>query len=323
MPDRKLCLAPMMDYTDRHDRYLLRLITKKMWLFTEMITTNTLLNADPVRFLKHHQSENPVAIQLGGSDPSDLASCSKISEQAGFDEVNLNVGCPSDRVKSGRFGASLMAEPELVAQCVNAMQSAVSIPVTVKCRIGIDDLDKYENLKNFVSVVSNSGCKIFYVHARKAWLQGLSPKQNREVPPLNYEAVYQLKRDFPHLEIIINGGIKTLSESKQHLHHVDGCMIGREAYSNPYMLAKADHVIYNTDEAIPTRMDILSQYIDYIDNELASGTRLTMMSRHILGLFQGVPGAKAWRRHISENAHKAESDSQLLLHAAEFIRDAS
>ena len=320
MPGRLLCLAPMMDYTDRHDRYLLRLISKKMWLFTEMITTNTLLNADPQRFLRHHASEHPVAIQLGGSDPVDLATCTIMSEQAGFDEVNLNVGCPSDRVKSGRFGASLMAEPTLVGQCVQAMQAGVNIPVTVKCRIGIDDLDKYEDLKNFVSIVSDFGCKVFYIHARKAWLQGLSPKQNRDIPPLNYDAVYRLKQEFPHLEIIINGGIKTLTDSKQHLQHVDGVMIGREAYSNPYMLADVDSYLYQTDTFAPTRMEILSQYIDYVDNELAEGTRLTMMSRHVLGLFQGVVGAKAWRRHISENAHKAGSGTQLLVEAAKFIQ---
>ena len=319
MPERRLSLAPMMDYTDRHDRYMLRLISKKMWLFTEMITSNTLLNADPQRFLKFHRSEHPVAIQLGGCDPKDLATCSQMSEQAGYDEVNLNVGCPSDRVKSGRFGASLMATPELVGQCVNAMQSGITIPVTVKCRIGIDDLDSYENLKNFITIVSDAGCKIFYIHARKAWLQGLSPKQNRDIPPLKYDVVYQIKRDFPHLDIIINGGIKTLNEVTQHLQHVDGCMIGREAYANPYMLVNVDREIYGAETELPSRMDVLRQYIDYIESEMTAGTRLTLMSRHVLGLFQGVPGAKAWRRHISENAHKPGSDAALLLKAAEFI----
>jgi len=317
---RILCLAPMMDYTDRHDRYLLRLISKKMWLFTEMITTNTLLNANnPARFLRHHESEQPVAIQLGGAVPSDLAICAKIAEQAGYNEVNLNVGCPSDRVKSGRFGASLMAEPVLVAQCISSMQAGIAIPVTVKCRIGIDDLDQYADLAHFIRIVAEAGCRIFYVHARKAWLQGLSPKQNREIPPLKYDTVYRLKQDFPQLEIIINGGIKNLSESKQHLQHVDGCMIGREAYANPYMLAEVDRNLYQQQTDMPTRQQILAHYVDYIDNEMLDGTPLSLMSRHVLGLFQGVPGAKAWRRYISENAHKPESNAQLLLEASKFI----
>jgi len=310
----------MMDYTDRHDRYLLRLISKKMWLFTEMITSNTMLNADPQRFLKHHQSEHPVAIQLGGSNPVDLATCTKMSEQAGFDEVNLNVGCPSDRVKSGQFGASLMATPELVGQCVNAMQSHVRIPVTVKCRLGIDDMDEYHHLKHFVSVVADAGCEIFYIHARKAWLKGLSPKENRDIPPLNYEAVYRIKEEFPQLTIVINGGIKTLAEARQHLEHVNGSMIGREAYSNPYMLSEVDYLLYEDKSPVLSRREVLSQYLDYIDNEMASGTSLTLMSRHVLGLFQGIPGAKAWRRHISENAYKKGCNSQLLLKASEFIQ---
>ena len=320
MPERKICLAPMMDYTDRHDRYLLRLISKKMWLFTEMITSNTLLNADAARFLRFNTSEHPVAVQLGGSDPQDLAICTQMAEQAGYDEVNLNVGCPSDRVQSGQFGASLMATPELVAKCIHEMQAKVKIPVSVKCRLGIDDQDEYHHLKHFVQIVSDVGCEIFYIHARKAWLQGLSPKENRDVPPLNYDAVYQLKQDFPELTIIINGGIKTLKAAQQHMDHIDGCMIGREAYSNPYMLAEVDHLFYGTDEIQPSRMQVLHQYVDYIENEMLKGTRLTQMSRHVLGLFQGLPGAKAWRRHISENAHKADSNAELLLNAAKFIQ---
>ena len=320
MPERKICLAPMMDYTDRHDRYLLRLISKKMWLFTEMITSNTLLNADPARFLKFHSSEHPVAVQLGGADPEDLATCTQMAEQAGYDEVNLNVGCPSDRVQSGQFGASLMATPQLVAKCIQAMQAKVKIPVSVKCRLGIDDQDEYQHLKHFVQIVSDVGCEIFYIHARKAWLQGLSPKENRDVPPLNYDAVYQLKQDFPELTIIINGGIKTLNAAQQHMSYVDGCMIGREAYSNPYMLAEADRLFYDINEIQPSRMQVLHQYVDYIENEMLKGTRLTQMSRHVLGLFQGLPGAKAWRRHISENAHKADSNAELLLNAARFIQ---
>jgi len=320
VPERTLSLAPMMDYTDRHDRFLLRLITKNMWLFTEMITSNTLLNADPARFLKYDQSEHPVVIQLGGSSPKDLAICAKMAEQAGYDEVNLNVGCPSDRVQSGCFGASLMATPEIVAECVTAMQSAVSIPVSVKCRIGIDN-DDYNDLKNFINVVSGSGCEVFYIHARKAWLQGLSPKENRDVPPLVYDSVYRIKAEFPLLTIAINGGIKSIQDCKQHLAHVDGCMIGREAYANPYMLASVDRELYGAQDAIPSRHEVLLQYIDYIENEMANGTRLTQMSRHVLGLFQGVSGAKAWRRHISENAHKKGSNAQLLVEAEKFIRE--
>jgi len=320
MPNRTLSLAPMMDYTDRHDRFLVRLICKNIWLFTEMVTTNTLLHTAPDRFLAHHDSEHPVAIQLGGSNPQDLARCASISEQAGFDEVNLNVGCPSDRVKAGRFGAALMATPNLVADCVKTMQRDISIPVTVKCRIGIDDHDDYAHLEQFVQQVSDVGCSIFYIHARKAWLEGLSPKENRNVPPLVYDSVYRIKQQFPQLTIVVNGGIKTLADVTQHLTSVDGCMIGRECYDNPYFLADADKLLFQSVQPAPSRLDVLSQYIDYVDNEMRLGTKFTLMSRHILGLFQGVPGAKAWRRYISENAHKSGANSEVLIQAAKYIR---
>ena len=319
MPAKRLSIAPMMDYTDRHERYFLRLITEKTWLYTEMVTTNTVLHGNQSRILSFNQSEHPIALQLGGSDPKDLAVCSKIGEDGGYDEINLNVGCPSDRVKTGRFGACLMASPDVVASCVQAMINVVSVPVTVKCRLGIDDQDDYENLVNFVERVSKSGCTDFIVHARKAWLQGLSPKENRDVPPLRYDLVYRLKKDFPHLQISINGGITDLKQTIEHLEHVDGVMIGRTAYSNPYMLAEVDQKLYQSEKPIPTREDILLQYITYVDEQMRAGIALTQMSRHILGLFQGISGAKAWRRYISENAHKSGADTKVIIEAAKFV----
>lgn len=310
----------MMDYTDRHERYFLRLISLYTWMYTEMVTTNGIINGDKSRLLSFNQSEHPVALQLGGSDPGDLAHCAAIGEEWGYDEINLNVGCPSDRVKSGRFGACLMATPELVADCIEAMREKVAIPVTVKCRLGIDDQDDYENLADFVAKVSAQGCKDFTVHARKAWLQGLSPKENREVPPLRYDLVYRLKQEFPHLYIAINGGIQTLQEAQHHLQYVDGVMIGRAAYSNPYMLATADQLLYGSNNPVRSRDEILQDYLDYMDSELSKGTPLTVMSRHLLGLFQGQKGAKAWRRHISENAHKTGAGINVISEAAKFVQ---
>jgi len=321
LPERLISVAPMMDYTDRHDRYFLRIISKKTWLFTEMITTNTLLHGDAQRFLKYNQSEHPLALQLGGSIPADLATCSKMAEDFGYDEVNLNVGCPSDRVQSGRFGASLMAEPDLVARCVADMQSAVKIPVSVKCRIGIDEQDEYKHLRNFIHTVSESGCRIFVIHARKAWLQGLSPKENRDIPPLNYAAIYRIKSEFPQLEIIINGGIQTLDDAKNHLQYVDGTMIGRAAYHNPYILAHVDQGLFGEQTAVWTRKQILEQFLPYVEQQMKQGVSLTQMSRHILGLFQGLKGAKAWRRHISENAYKPGADINLLIEAAKLVEE--
>ena len=320
MLDRRLCIAPMLDWTDRYCRYFLRLISRHVVLYTEMVTTGAIIHGDRERFLKFDKFEHPVVLQLGGSDPADLAQCAKLGEEWGYDEINLNVGCPSDRVQSGRFGACLMATPELVAECVDAMKQSVSIEVTVKHRIGIDDRDSYGELCDFIGASSEADCRTFIVHARKAWLQGLSPKENREIPPLSYETVYRLKQDFPALEIIINGGITTLDQSKVHLEHVDGVMIGREAYNNPWMLAEADLHIYGDDHPIPTRHEIVEQLIPFIEQEQAAGTPVNRVSRHILGLFNGQPGARAWRRHISENAHRKGADSSVILEAASKVR---
>lgn len=324
---KELSIAPMMGWTDRHARYFLRLITKHSLLYTEMVNTGALLHnrqkvGSQKRLLAYHASEHPVALQLGGSDPQALAACAVMVEDAGFDEVNLNVGCPSDRVKSGNFGACLMAQPELVADSVTAMQAKVKIPVTVKCRIGIDDMEAYQALEHFIDVVSQGGCQRFIVHARKAWLKGLSPKQNREIPPLKYDYVYRLKKEKPALNIVINGGIKTIDNVLQQLVHVDGVMIGREAYNNPYMLAEVDRQVYqDTDAAIKSREEIILQFCEYIDEEVARGTRLHSMTRHILGLYQGVRGAKAWRRYLSENAHADDADSAVVKAALRCVID--
>ncbi|MES9958448.1 MAG: tRNA dihydrouridine(20/20a) synthase DusA [Sedimenticola sp.] len=314
--NRRLCIAPMLDWTDRYCRYFLRLISRHVVLYTEMVTTGAIIHGDRERFLKFDGSEHPVALQLGGSDTKDLAVCARLGEQWGYDEINLNVGCPSDRVQSGRFGACLMATPELVAECVAAMRDAVSIDVTVKHRIGIDDHDSYQELCDFVGASAEAGCRTFIVHARKAWLQGLSPKENREIPPLSYETVYQLKRDFPDREIVINGGILTLDQAEEHLQQVDGVMIGREAYHNPWILVETDRRLYGDDHPLPSRHEIIERLIPFIEQEQAAGTPVSRITRHILGLFNGQPGARAWRRHISENAHRKGADYSVVLEAA-------
>ncbi|MCG8018124.1 MAG: tRNA dihydrouridine(20/20a) synthase DusA [Candidatus Thiodiazotropha sp. 'RUGA'] len=306
----------MLDWTDRYCRYFLRLISSHVLLYTEMVTTGAILHGNRARFLDFDPSEHPVALQLGGSEPEALAQCAKLGEQWGYNEINLNVGCPSDRVQSGRFGACLMLTPELVADCVKAMRDQVTIDVTVKHRIGVDDQDSYQALCDFVGKVSEAGCETFIVHARKAWLQGLSPKENREIPPLHYETVHQLKRDFPDLQIIINGGITTLEQVEQNLKKVDGVMIGREAYNNPWILSQADSLIYGSEGIPSSRHQIIESMIPYIDQELSAGTPINRITRHILGLFQGLPGAKKWRRMLSEEAHKAGADSSLILRAA-------
>ncbi|WP_071932377.1 tRNA dihydrouridine(20/20a) synthase DusA [Candidatus Thiodiazotropha endoloripes] len=316
MPDRILSIAPMLDWTDRYCRYFLRLISSHVLLYTEMVTTGAILHGNRARFLDFDPSEHPVALQLGGSEPEALAECAKLGEAWGYDEINLNVGCPSDRVQSGRFGACLMLTPELVADCVKAMRDQVVVDVTVKHRIGVDDQDSYQALCDFVGRVSEAGCETFIVHARKAWLQGLSPKENREIPPLHYETVHQLKQDFPALEIIINGGITTLEQVEQNLKQVDGVMIGREAYNNPWILSQADSLIYGSEGNPSSRHQIIESMIPYIDQELSAGTPINRITRHILGLFQGLPGAKKWRRMLSEEAHKAGADSSLILRAA-------
>jgi tRNA-dihydrouridine synthase A len=286
-----------------------------------MVTTGALLHGDKSRFLDYNACEHPLALQLGGSDPIALAECARIAEDWGYDEVNLNCGCPSDRVQNGMIGACLMAEPDLVADCIAAMQNTVKIPVTVKHRIGIDDMDDYEGLVKFVSTIAETGCHTFIVHARKAWLKGLSPKENREVPPLQYDKVYQLKQDFPHLNIIINGGITTLGQSENLLDHVDGVMIGREAYSNPYLLAQVDQQIYGVDSPIASREQVMQEFMAYCEQELSKGTRLNHLTRHILGLYHGLPGARQFRRIISEQAHKPEAGIEVLERALAVLNE--
>ena len=302
----------MLDWTDRHCRYFLRLISRRTLLYTEMVTTGAILHGDPGRFLAYHPAEHPLALQLGGSEPAELAACTRIGADWAYDEINLNVGCPSDRVQSGRFGACLMAEPRLVAECVAAMTGATDRPVTVKHRLGIDDLDSYDALTRFVDTVAAAGCHTFIVHARKAWLQGLSPKENREVPPLRYELVHRLKRDFPQLEVVINGGFKTLAQVDQQLAMVDGVMIGREVYENPWLLAEADTRIFG--EPVTTRNPhrVVEDLLPYVAAELEKGTRLQHITRHLLGLFQGRPGARAWRRRLSEQGHLPGSGVEVI-----------
>ncbi|WP_428354705.1 tRNA dihydrouridine(20/20a) synthase DusA [Methyloprofundus sp.] len=316
----KLCVAPMLDWSDRHCRYFHRLLSSHTVLYTEMVTTGALLFGDAERHLGFTQQEHPLALQLGGSSAQDLSTCSKIAQDYGYDEVNLNVGCPSDRVQNGRFGACLMAQPDLVAECVAAMQEAVTIPVTVKSRIGIDDQDSYAELANFIATVAAGGCRRFIIHARKAWLSGLSPKQNREVPPLRYDVVLQIKQDFPELEIIINGGITSLEQSIDLLQGIDGVMIGREAYHNPYILAEVDHRIYQQPSELKTRHQVVAEMLPYIQQQLEVGVRLHSITRHMLGLFHGIKGARAWRRHLSEQGPKAGADENVVLQALELVQ---
>jgi tRNA-dihydrouridine synthase A len=320
--NHRLCIAPMMTHTDRHFRYFLRLISRRVMLYTEMITTGAIIHGKQYQRLEFSEEEHPLALQLGGNDPVDLSECARIAEQYGYDEINLNIGCPSDRVRNGRFGACLMAYPEVVADCVSAMQAGIAIPVTVKTRIGIDDQDSYEHLAGFIDTVAKSGCRTFIIHARKAWLQGLSPRQNREVPPLRFETVYRIKSDFPELEIIINGGVTTLDQAQAHLQQVDGVMIGRAICNNPYMLAEADRLIFNQDTPPVSRSDILKHYLDYTETHLAKGTSLQETTRHILGLFQGQPGARKWRRYLSENIYHEDSGIEVIENALAAIRAA-
>ncbi|EAZ91279.1 tRNA dihydrouridine(20/20a) synthase DusA [Crocosphaera chwakensis] len=310
-----LSVAPMMDYTDRHFRYFMRQITRHTLLYTEMIVTAAIKHGDRSKLLDFSPEEKPLSLQLGGDKPHELAECAIIAEDWGYDEVNLNVGCPSDRVQSGHFGACLMANPDLVAQCVEKMQKAVTIPVTVKHRIGIDDQDSYENMAQFVKVVSDAGCQRFTVHARKAWLKGLSPKENRNIPPLRYEAVYRLKQEFPHLFIEINGGITNLEQVRNHLELVDAVMIGRAAYDNPYLFATVDRDIYQDKIIQLTRHEIIEKMLPYIDDWVSRGHKLHKISRHLLAIFSGIPGTKAWKRHISENAHLPDADSKVIVEA--------
>ncbi|HTO20229.1 MAG TPA: tRNA dihydrouridine(20/20a) synthase DusA [Pseudomonas sp.] len=309
---RRFSIAPMMDWTDRHFRFLARQLSRHTLLYTEMVTTGALLNGDAQRFLRYDECEHPLALQLGGSNPAELAACAKMAEAAGYDEVNLNVGCPSDRVQNNLIGACLMAHPALVAECVKAMQDAVSIPVTVKHRIGINGRDSYAELCDFVGQVSEAGCRSFTVHARIAILEGLSPKENREVPPLRYDVAAQLKRDFPDLELVLNGGIKTLEACEEHLQTFDGVMLGREAYHNAYLLAEVDQRLFGSTAPVISRSEALARLRPYIERHLAEGGVMHHVTRHALGLAQGFPGARRFRQLLSVDVHKAADPLALL-----------
>ncbi len=312
----KVSIAPMMDWTDRHCRFFLRLLSPHARLYTEMVTAAALIHGDAAKLLAFDAAEHPVALQVGGSDPMMMAEAARMAAAAGYDEININVGCPSDRVQSGQFGACLMSSPDLVARCFEKMSGAVDLPVTVKTRIGIDDQDSYEFLVRFVETVQAAGCESVIVHARIAFLQGLSPKNNRTVPPLDYERVYLLKRDFPDLEIVLNGGISTSDQALGHLQHVDGVMIGRQAYHDPWFLVELEQTMFAGEEPqAPGRHEIIELMIPYVERQLSAGTRLKHITRHMLGLFSGQPGARAWRRHLSENAHVPGADVGVLLEA--------
>jgi len=324
--EHKFAVAPMMDWTDRHFRTLMRRISRRAVLYTEMVTTGALIHGPRERLLAFDPVEHPVVLQLGGSEPDELAQCARIGAEWGYDEINLNIGCPSDRVQRGRFGACLMAEPELVARCVGAMRAAVDVPVTVKCRIGIDDQDSEAGLAHFVETVAAAGCDTFIIHARKAWLQGLSPKQNRDVPPLDYSRVYRLKQARPDLEIIINGGIKDVGDAEPHLAHVDGVMLGRAVCADPFVLRDVDSRLYGVASMPADRLTIVRAMLPYIERELSRGTRLAAITKHLLNLVQGLPGARAFRRHLSENAGRdgagPEVVEEALAHAEASAREA-
>ncbi len=316
---RRFSVAPMMDWTDRHCRYFLRLLSKNALLYTEMVTTGALINGDAERFLRHDDAEHPLALQLGGSVPADLAACARMAQAAGYDEVNLNVGCPSDRVQNNMIGACLMAHPALVADCVKAMRDAVSIPVTVKHRIGINGRDSYEQLCDFVGTVRDAGCESFTVHARIAILEGLSPKENRDIPPLRYDIAAQLKTDFPELEIILNGGSRRLSNVRNIYRYLTGVMLGREAYHNPYILAEVDQLLFGSAEPVVSRAQALALLRPYIAAHIAAGGAMHHITRHVLGLGQGFPGARRFRQLLSVDIHKAKDPLALLDQAAELL----
>ena len=299
MIDRRLSIAPMMDHTDKHFRYLMRLLTKHSILYTEMITTGALIYGNRKKFLDYNSNEHPIAIQLGGNNPKELLECSCMAENEGYNEVNLNIGCPSDRVQNGKFGACLMTEKELVAECVNNISSNIKIAVTIKTRIGIDNHDNYDFLRSFIDTVSIAGCETFIIHARKAILKGLSPRENRKIPPLNYQRVYKIKKEFPDLNIIINGGFTELNQIKSQLKYVDGVMIGRAAYQNPFLLSKIDSLIFNASETSITRQNILEKYKIYTEKQIQEGVNIKNLTRHIIGLYQGQPGARKYRQMLS------------------------
>ena len=318
--DRRLSVAPMMEWTDRHCRVFLRAITRRTLLYTEMVHANAILRGDRQRHLGHDPVEHPLALQLGGSDPAALAKAARIGAEFGYGEINLNVGCPSERVSAGRFGACLMAEPALVGECVSALREAVSLPVSVKCRVGIDDRDAYEDLAGFVEVVAGAGCRVFIIHARKAWLSGLSPKQNREIPPLRHDHVYRLKRDFPDRQIILNGGVDSLAQALQHARHVDGVMIGRAAYRSPWILAGADGLFFAGETPASDRHAVVAAMMPYIEAQCAAGVPLLRIVKHMTGLFNGLPGARAWRRYLAENACRKGAGPDVVRQAHGLVR---
>ncbi len=321
--DWRVCVAPMMDWTDRHCRYFHRLLSPHARLYTEMVNAYAIRHGDRARLLDFDASEHPLALQLGGSDPVALAEAARIGEDWGYDEINLNCGCPSDRVQAGRFGACLMREPGLVAECVAAMMAAVSIPVTVKCRIGVDDQDDDADLARFIAEVRGAGCKVFIVHARKAWLKGLSPKENRDVPPLNYPRVHRLRQDFPDLTLVINGGLTTVADCVEQLTLVDGVMLGRAAYHEPWILAELEQTVFNSQQVLPDRIDVIRRMQGYVEARMSAGDSLAQISRHLLGAFQGLPGARRFRRVISERAHRAGSGWEVIEAALQSMQEIS
>ncbi|MEM0910267.1 MAG: tRNA dihydrouridine(20/20a) synthase DusA [Pseudomonadota bacterium] len=320
--NHKFAVAPMLDWTDRHCRYFLRQLSTESVLYTEMVTTGAILHGKG-DYLAFDDAEHPIVLQLGGSDPEAMSKCAVIAQTRGYDEININVGCPSDRVKNGSFGACLMATPEIVAHCVDAMTSAVDIPITVKCRIGIDDMDDDAGLFEFVDKVQAAGCLHFIIHARKAWLNGLSPKQNRDIPPLNYQRVYDLKKQFPQLKIGINGGIKSIDSAVEHLQYVDGVMLGREVYTNPYIIADVDHRLFALpQDTTKTREQVVSKMTAYAEQEVSKGAKVWFIARHMLGLFHGQPGGKIWRRYLTQECPKQNTNPSLLLDALAQVKAA-
>jgi tRNA-dihydrouridine synthase A len=318
---RRLCVAPMMDWTDRHCRYFHRILAPSALLYTEMVTTGAILHGDRNRLLGFNEQEHPLALQLGGSDPAELAECARVGQEWAYDEINLNVGCPSDRVQRGRFGACLMLEPGLVKDCVSAMRDAVDIPVTVKTRIGVDNCDSYSWFSDFVSHVAESGCETFIIHARKAWLSGLSPKENREIPELRHEWVYRLKSEYPTLTIVLNGGVMSVADARGHLQELDGVMLGRAAYQNPWVLAECQSELF-TETGVPDREAAVIAMTEYLSAQVIQGVPVKKISRHMLGLFQGLPGARRWRRFISERTHLDAGNDQLLMQALDAMKAA-
>jgi tRNA-dihydrouridine synthase A len=317
---RRFSVAPMMEWTDRHCRFFHRLLTRRALLYTEMLTTGAVLHGDRARLLRFDPAEHPLALQLGGSEPRALAACARIGAEAGFDEINLNAGCPSDRVQEGRFGACLMTEPDLVGDCVAAMKAVVSVPVTVKCRIGVDDQDPEEALTRFAQAVERAGADVLIVHARKAWLKGLSPKENREVPPLDHQRVYRLKAAHPRLPIVLNGGIGSLEDARMHLSYVDGVMMGRAAYQEPWCLLAVDPALFGEEAPFAAPKEAAAALVPYIERELREGTRLHAITRHLHGLFRAVPGARAFRRHLA-GAANSHAGAELLLAALHLVAD--